>query len=97
MATSIGQCAPVFLPGEPPSLAGHSLQGCKDSDTTEVPWAHRHKSFFACGCSAPVSVEREGGAAAWLEGTLAAPSVQGHGLPLLQELWPYHSLLLNLL
>ena len=36
--------------------------------------------------------EREGGAAAWLVGTLAVPSVQGHGLPLLQELWPYQSL-----
>ena len=36
MATSIGQYAPVFLPGEPPlwqrSLAGHSPQGCKELD-----------------------------------------------------------------
>ena len=38
-------------------------------------------------------VEREGGAAAWLVGTLAAPSVQGHGLPTPQKLWPYQSLL----
>ena len=37
-------------------------------------------------------VEHEGGAAAWLVGTLVAPSVQGHGLPLPQELWPYQSL-----
>ena len=37
-------------------------------------------------------VECEGRAAAWLVGTLAVPSVQGHGLPLLQELWPYQSL-----
>ena len=37
-------------------------------------------------------VEFEGGAAAWLVGTLVAPSVQGHGLPPLQELRPYHSL-----
>ena len=36
-------------------------------------------------------VEREG-AAAWLLGTLEVPRVQGHGLPLLQELWPYQSL-----
>ena len=36
-------------------------------------------------------VECEGGAAAWLAGTLAATSVQGHGLPWLQELWPYQS------
>ena len=27
----------------------------------------------------------------WLVGTLEAPSVQGHGLPPLQELWPYQS------
>ena len=38
--------------------------------------------FFACGSSDPVRVEREGGATAWLVGTLAAPSVQGLGLPL---------------
>ena len=37
-------------------------------------------------------VECEGGAAAWLVGTLAVPSVQGNGLLLLQELWPYQSL-----
>ena len=42
-----------------------------------------------CGSSAPVSVECEGSTAAWLVGTLAAPSVQGHRLPLPQELWPY--------
>ena len=58
---------------------------------------HRCKTFFACGSSAPVRVEREGGEAAWLAGTLVAPSVQGHGLPLLQELWPYQSLFVNLL
>ena len=36
-------------------------------------------------------VEYEDGTAAWLVGTLAAPSVQGHGLLLLQELWPHQS------
>ena len=36
-------------------------------------------------------VEYEGGAAAWFVGTLAVPSVQGHGLLLLQELWPHQS------
>ena len=30
------------------------------------PCAHRQKNFFACSSSAPVRVEREGGAAAWL-------------------------------
>ena len=36
-------------------------------------------------------VEHEGGTAAWLEGSLAGSSVQGHGLPPVQELWPYES------
>ena len=36
-------------------------------------------------------VEYESGVAAWLAGTLAAPSVQGHKLPQQQELWPYQS------
>ena len=36
-------------------------------------------------------VEHEGDAAAWLAETLATPSVQGHGLPLLRELWLYQS------
>ena len=40
-------------------------------------------------------VEREGGTAAWLVGILAAPGVQGHRLPLPQELWPYQSLFLQ--
>ena len=48
--------------------------------------------LFVCGSSAPVRVECEGGATAWLAGTLAAPSVQGHKLPPWQELWPYQSL-----
>ena len=43
-------------------------------------------TFFACGSSAPVRIEREGGTAAWLAGTLVVPSVQGHGLPQVQEL-----------
>ena len=58
---------------------------------------HRRKTCFACGSSIPVSVECDGGAAAWLAGTLAAPSVQGHRLPLLQELWSYQSLFSSLL
>ena len=57
----------------------------------------RGKTFFACGSSAPVRVEHEGGTAAWLAGTLAVPSVQGHGLPPMQELWPYQSLFSSLL
>ena len=42
-------------------------------------------------------VECEVDAVAWLVGTLAMPSVQGHELPLLQELWPYQSLFFELL
>ena len=37
-------------------------------------------------------VENEGGAAAWLLGTLVVPSVQGYALLLPQELWTYQSL-----
>ena len=55
------------------------------------------QAFFACGSSAPVRVEREGGAAVWLVGTLAAQSVQAHEMPSLQELWPYQSIFLSLL
>ena len=40
-----------------------------------------------------MKVECEGGTAAWLARTLAVPSVQGHGLPPLQKLWPYQSLI----
>ena len=54
--------------------------------------AHIETRFFCLCHSAPVRVEHEGGAAAWLAGSLAAPSVQGHGLPTTQELWPYQSL-----
>ena len=37
----------------------------------------------------PVAALHEGGTAAWLAGTLVVQSVQGHGLPPLQELWPF--------
>ena len=64
------------------------------------PCVHRHKTFFACGSSVPVTVENEeneGGAAAWLAGTHVVPSVQVHGLPPLQKLWPSQSLFPHLL
>ena len=47
--------------------------------------------------SAPVRVKREGGTTAWLAGTPAVPSVQGHGLPPWQELRPHQSLCSSLL
>ena len=54
-------------------------------------------SFIACGSSALVRVELEVGTVAWVAGTLAVPSVQGHGLLPLQELWPYQNLFVSLL
>ena len=52
--------------------------------------AQTHDLFFACGSSAPGKerVECEDGAATWLAGTLAVPSVQGHGLPPPQSYGP---------
>ena len=44
--------------------------------------------FFACGSSAPVRVEREGGPAAWLVRTLVVPSAHGHRLPLCRSYGP---------
>ena len=55
------------------------------------------KTFIACGSSAPMRVENEGGTSAWVEGTLVAPSVRAHGLPLPQELWPDQDLFSSLL
>ena len=52
--------------------------------------------FFACGSSVPAKIEYEDGIAAWLVRTLVVPSVQGHGLPLLQELWAYQKLFSSL-
>ena len=43
-----------------------------ESATTQVTHT---RLFLACGSSAPVRVECEGGTAAWLLGTLAVPSV----------------------
>ena len=77
MATSIGQYAPVFLPGETPSLTekpGRPVSKVAKSRTLpKQPHMQRCKMFFACGSSAPVRVEGEGGTAV---GTLVAPSVQ---------------------
>ena len=101
METSIGQYTPEVLPGESPFLTekvsrpqstGSQKVGHDPSDRACIDLR-----LFACGSSAPVRVEHEGGAAAWFAGTLAAPSVQGHELPPLQELWPYQSLFLSLL
>ena len=60
-------------PGRPQS------QGRRESDTTQATLCTQVQDFFAWGNFAPVRVEREGGAAAGLVGTLVVPSVQGHG------------------
>ena len=101
MATSIGQYTPVFLPGEPHLPDREAWQAtvyrvAKSRTLLKQSCVQRGKTFFACGSSAPVRVEHEGGTAAWLAGTLAVPSVQGPGLPPLQELWPHQSLFLSL-
>ena len=89
----VWQPTPVFLPGESPrkrSLAGHSPQGLKELDTPEVILHVQTQDFFlACGSSAPVRIECEGVTAAWVAGTLVAPSMQGHGLPQPQKVWPF--------
>ena len=77
-------------PGKPQSRVA------KSQTLLKQPCMHRRKTSFACGRSAPVRAEREGGSAAWLAGTLVA-SVQRHGLPPPQEFWPYQSLFLSLL
>ena len=102
MATSIGQYTPVFLSGEPLSLTEkpgrpQSIGSQRVGHDQSNPECIDARLFFACGSSAPVRVECEGGTAAWLAGTLMAPSVQGHGLPPPQELWPYQSLFSSLL
>ena len=79
-------------PGRPQST-GSQRVGHDQSD----PACIDARPFFACGSSAPVRVKHEGGAAAWLVGTLVAPRVQGHGLPLPQELRCYQSLFSSLL
>ena len=94
VAASIGQDAPVFLPRESSSLTekpqstGSQRFGQDQSDPVRVD----ERLSLACGSSAPVRAGHEAGAAVCLEGTLAAPSVQGHGLPLLQGLRPYQDL-----
>ena len=92
----VWQPTPVFLPGESPrkrSLAGHSPQGLKKLNTSEMILHVQTQDFFlACGSSAPVRTECEGVTAAWVAGTLVVPSMQGHRLPQLQKVWPSQNL-----
>ena len=43
---------------------------------TKVTLNEEMQDFLTCGSSAPVRAEREGGAAAWATGVLAAPGTQ---------------------
>ena len=102
MATSIGQYSSRILAWRTTSLMEKAdrtqstrLQSVGHDRSNPVCIDARH--FFACGTSAPVRVECEDHTAAWLAGTLVVPSVQGHGLPLPQELWPYQSFFMSLL
>ena len=92
MASSICQYTPVFSPGEPPDREAWQAtvyRFTKSWTRPKRPCLPRRKIFFfACGISAPVSIEHDGVAAAWLVGIRAAQHVQGHGLPPLQEWWP---------
>ena len=88
----MGQYAPILLPGEPPDRgSGRPLStgSQRVGHDKSSPVCIDARLFFACGNPSPLRVEYESGAAAWLAGTLVVPSVQGHRLPLPQELWPY--------
>ena len=78
------------LPSEPPGKV--TVYRVAKSQDRSNPVHIDARLFVVCGSFAPVRVEREGGAATWLVGTLSVPSVQGHKLPLRQELRPYQSL-----
>ena len=101
MESSIGQHAPAFLLGETCSLTEKpgrpQSPGSQRVGHYQSNPMYRGARLFLPGSYAPVKVDRDGGTAAWLAGTLEAPSVQGHGLPPPQELWPYQSLFSSLL
>ena len=84
---------PLFLtekPGRPQSAGSRRVRHYRGDR------AHRDARPFLPAATL-VIVECEGGTAAWLAGTLAALSVQGHKLPLPQEHGPIKSLISSLL
>ena len=93
MATSIGQHAPVFLPG---SLTGHSPQGHKVRHYLRDPVPVDARLFLLVAalpqCELTMKVMQLLGLP-----DPVAPRVQGHGLPLLRELWRSQSLFTSLL
>ena len=95
MHMSLGELQELVMDREAWCAVIHGVT--KSQTLPKGPCVHRCKTFFACGNSAPMRAACEGGPAAWLVGNLVAPSVQGQGLPLLQELWPYQNPFLSLL
>ena len=82
MTTSIGQCAPVFLPGEPqyltekpgrPQSTGSQKVGHYRSDPVSID----ARIFLPVAALPPVRIEGEGSIAAWVIGVLAALGTQG--------------------
>ena len=70
----------------------HSLRGCKESDMTKVTPRTQAQDFFLPVAALPQGELRVKAANRLACGDLAAPSVQGHGLPPLQELGPCQNL-----
>ena len=71
METSSGQYSPVYLPGEPLTmkLSRPRSTWLQSAELNQSGPARIGARIFACGSSAPVRVEHEEGAAAWLVGT----------------------------
>ena len=84
----------VFLCGEHPDRKAWQATVHRVTESwtrPKGPRMHRHRLFFACDSSAPVKVVHEGGSAAWVAGTMVAPSVQGYGLPQPLVYWAHQS------
>ena len=65
------------LKDELPRSVNQSTGSQKVGHDQSFPVGIDARHFFACGSSTTVRGEREGGAAAWLAGSLVVPSVQG--------------------
>ena len=75
------QPIPVFFPGEfhgQRNLAGHSLQGCKESDMNNQSNLTCMDAglFLVPGSSVPMGIMHAGGVVAWIMGTLAMLATQ---------------------
>ena len=92
-ATSIGQYAPVFLPGEPSSLTEKPGRPQPTKSRTLPKWPARLDSRLFCLwelCPSETWVWRWHSCLAC--GDPGSAKRAGTGLPLPQELWPYQSL-----